>query len=753
MVNISLRDYYKEIISLITNGQHLLAVDHCLHILATYPKDIETYRILGRAFLEANDHAQAADIFERILAIRPDDYVANVGMSVIREEEGNLGAAIWHMERAFELDTSTTAVQVELKRLYTIRDGETPQKIRLTKGALIRMYVNGGMLQQAISEILAKFPSLDNRPDLQTLLANLYYQTNQKAAAVDLCKNILQNLPYCFDANLILFNLASSPGGMGEPESYRNRIIETNPYYAFVQDFSIDVDTVPDDAVMLPGFEPTADNIATETDSLPVWFSDEPLATEKPESLKIEEAPQFLEENLPSEDMPDQGLLDTGVGTDSPPAELSQDHSEVALPDWMNESGWKKEVPDLEIASSELETPPDADTFPADIPEWIKDMAPLDSVPDQEPLLETGEQIDIMQPLFPDQELAGASSNIDDESSQSIQPVIPITPIFLPESHEDSLAVPEWLQGFDPSHQRIPKDFDKSLPDWLDAQEPDAIIPENKPFTLEDISPIQPESYEAPFPDELSGTAPLSPESLASIEKPEWLKESQENSELNSLFSPSEKTEQPDEEMTEWLNKFRLESSPEALQDGKSEETQAELPAWLMDPQSDQKDGDTEPVPVNQTFEQAQTDGWIPEHTQSEPVSPFSFDSEAEIPDISALFDEMPDHQRTMSEFAQDAGKMPAEIFSFDEGGMSVADKPDNNLSGMENITSLIDFYGQKIQTTADLPSVITEIKTLTGEYPEEPGIWLVLGDAYHKNRQIQAALDAYARAEEFLSK
>lgn len=754
MVNISLRDYQKEINAYITNGQHHLAAEHCVHILSTYPKDIETYRLLGKAFLEGNDNAQAADIFGRILAIRPDDYVANVGMSVVREEEGNLEAAIWHMERAFELDTSTTAVQVELKRLYTIRDGETPQKIRLTKGALIRMYVNGGMLQQAISEILIKFPSLENRPDIQTLLANLYYQTNQKAAAVDLCKNILQSLPYCFDANLILFNLSSSSGGSGDSETYRNRIIDTNPYYAFIQDFNIEVNSVPDDAVMIPGFDPSTEDGKNETDSLPVWFSDEPTKTDQPEEAIVEEAPQIAKNSLPSEDNPELSFADNILQTDAPMTELPPGDSDGALPGWMSESDFKNEETNLEEASNKAGTIPDPDTLPADIPEWIKEMAPDQSDPGQGNNHHAGEQIVISEPFFSDQEIIGISSSTEDEEPFPKQPEISIAPVFIPESLNEPSAVPEWLQGFDPAQQTIPKDFDKSLPDWLDTQEPEAFIPENKPFTLEDFSSIQPESHEAPFQDELTGTAPLSPESLSAFEKPEWLKASQENSELNSLFASSGKTTQPDEEMAEWLNKFRLETSPEVSHDAKPEEIQVDIPAWLMDPLTEQKNGDTEPVPLNQISEQPHAEGWIPEHIDTDTAPTFSFDPSGEIPDITALFDEIPDHQRIMSEFGQDAEKMPEEMFAFSD--QPVMPEPVQSVDappGMENITSLIDFYGQKIQSTANLPSIIDEIKKLAGDFPKEPGIWLVLGDAYHHNRQIQAALDAYARAEEFLSK
>ena len=83
----------------------------------------------------------------------PDDFIGNLGMSIIREDEGNLDAAIWHMERAFEVQPSNAAIQAELQRLFGRRDGVEPPKIRLTRGALAHMYVQGELFPQAISEI------------------------------------------------------------------------------------------------------------------------------------------------------------------------------------------------------------------------------------------------------------------------------------------------------------------------------------------------------------------------------------------------------------------------------------------------------------------------------------------------------------------------------------------------------------------------------------------------------------------------
>ncbi|NTV35340.1 MAG: tetratricopeptide repeat protein, partial [Anaerolineaceae bacterium] len=184
MARIPLRLYTKEIETLIEKGSIDEAIAHIKYILKIYPKHIESYRLLGKAFLESQKYTEASDILQRVLSVFPDDFISQIGMSIVREDEGNLDAAIWHMERAFEVQPANNAVQDELKRLYGRRDGVAPAKVRLTSGALIRMYARGDLYAQAISEILAVMKDDPKRQDLEVILARMYYLSDQKQKSV-----------------------------------------------------------------------------------------------------------------------------------------------------------------------------------------------------------------------------------------------------------------------------------------------------------------------------------------------------------------------------------------------------------------------------------------------------------------------------------------------------------------------------------------------------------------------------------------
>src|SRR5512134_2525539 len=230
MAKVSLRAYNQEIETMIDRGHLDEAIAHCRHILKTFPKHLETYRLLGKAYLEYKRYPDAADIFARVIVAIPNDFVSNVGMSIIRDEENKLDDVIWHMERAFETQPSNSAIQSELQRLYGRRDGVRPPRIRMTRGALAHMYVQGELYPQAISESKSVLKEDPGRSDMSVLLARAYYRSGQKNQAADEAAAVLRRYPYCLEANRVMVELARAESA----QAYRQRVIELAPYAAQV---------------------------------------------------------------------------------------------------------------------------------------------------------------------------------------------------------------------------------------------------------------------------------------------------------------------------------------------------------------------------------------------------------------------------------------------------------------------------------------------------------------------------------------
>ena len=256
MVEITLKAYTREIDGYIEQGQQLdEAIAHCRYILKSFPKHADTYRLLGKAYLEAKRFGDAADLFQRVLSTLPDDFISHVGMAIIREDEGNLDAAIWHMQRASEARPGNSAIEQELKRLIGKRDGLDPQRVRPTRGALARMYYHGELYTYSIAELLTALDDEPDRPDLQVLLAQIYWRVDRKSEVGELCNQILDKLPYCFEANRITAALLLESGKSKEAEVHLHRLEALDPYTTFLDNPMQDPDQVDESAVLLDKLE------------------------------------------------------------------------------------------------------------------------------------------------------------------------------------------------------------------------------------------------------------------------------------------------------------------------------------------------------------------------------------------------------------------------------------------------------------------------------------------------------------------
>ena len=548
MAIIPLRQYNREIEGLIDTGQLDEAAAHCRHILETFPKHIATYRLLGKAYLEQQRYGDAADIFQRVLSSVPDDYVSNIGLSIIREDEGNLDAAIWYMERASESQPSNTAIREELRRLYGRRDGIEPPKIRLTRAALARMYARGGLFDQAIAELRAALSEDPQRPDLQVLLAQMYYQMGQQVEAVDACGNLLKRLPYCLVANRILAAILPRTERAEDTKTYHHRAIALDPYFSSAQAEALTADSVPEATINIEklAYKPGQSSegsaqpawaaslgIAFEDkqgETLPEWLNDQNV----PESTKAGEA-EFTPSAAPfSWEMPE---------AESTPAE-SPISPDDAIPDWMKEAGWQPAT----SAASEAEQQAEYESSPeesegeiakAELPDWLKGIAPSGVFDEQTPDKESDQDesdLPWLQKTTP-----GASDTIVNWLGAK-KPV-------LPDQGEIEETPPVDIGA-----------LEEEIPDWLRDLNPPAPIP-MEPAGLE-ISDTQPVEAKLPPTPSETVTAPA-PEQMENEALPDWLEG------VESSYDKSG--------ITDWLKKARI------GENGEIDQPAEDLPDWLKE--------------------------------------------------------------------------------------------------------------------------------------------------------------------------
>jgi tetratricopeptide (TPR) repeat protein len=226
MAEITLPKYLQYVNSLIDDSRLAEAVAHSRHILEQHPRYLDAYRALGKALLEQGDYPGAVDVLQRVLSAAPADFIAHVGLAIVHKAGDRWKEALWHLERAFEVEPYNPAIRSELQDLYGRRDGLAPEQPELTQGALARFYVKGGLYQQAILELRELLEADPERVDLRLLLAEALWRADERVEAAEVCHQLLELLPDCLEANAILANILLQTGDAETAEPYLRRVQE-----------------------------------------------------------------------------------------------------------------------------------------------------------------------------------------------------------------------------------------------------------------------------------------------------------------------------------------------------------------------------------------------------------------------------------------------------------------------------------------------------------------------------------------------
>jgi tetratricopeptide (TPR) repeat protein len=557
MAKISLHAYNREIENLIERGQTEEAIAHCKYILKQYPKHIDTYRLLGKTYLESQRYSEAADILQRVLSSIPDDFVSQLGMSIIREDEGNLDAAIWHMERAFEVQPANTAIQDELRRLYGRRDGVEPPKVRLTRGALVRMYSRGELFTQAIGEARAAIAEDPQRIDLEIILARMYYMAGMKVEATEVCSRLVSKLPFCYEANRILSEILPSTARAEDAKTFQQNLFAMNPYAALQ---SATVDQVPENAVQVERL----DYVPSGDEESPQWARTAGVDFQGEKT----ETPDWLD-SLPSLALASAPVSDEPEVPDEETIDFSSDVSKVEpseIPEWMRAAGWTESAEDEGTEDTtesvfDLAGGDEENLAEAELPAWLKDMAPED---EEELLPEDEERLQLLDSILPPAPVPETKGAVTSEPDLDETPLVEEDEE-KPEQKKDQIfgwtsdidvvedttifktgrtgALPRWLEeelesGDEPGEQLS----EEELPEWL------------RPLDSEEDH-IQSETHAAQ-----SEAGPVGVDEDASFAWLESLAEKQGADEGTLITSPDDRPETPPEWVTQGI-----EEEPETL--------------------------------------------------------------------------------------------------------------------------------------------------------------------------------------------
>jgi tetratricopeptide (TPR) repeat protein len=624
MSEVTLREYCEEIEDLIEQGSLDRAISYCQHILKTYPKHLQVYSLMGKLALEKGELEAAADLFSRALSMDPEDFIARVGMSIANDRDGTLEQAVWHMERAFELAPDNQAIVGELRRLYGRRDGVQPDQVPLTQGALARLHSRGNLYTQAINEFRGLLKMEPERVDLQVALAETLWRADQRIEAAETSLAILEKLPYCLKANLILGEIWSSSGREEEGAAHLKRAQMTDPENETAQalfdersplrPIQVRIERLeyapppppteqePDwlAAIVQEGTSPAATD-----EAVPDWLQAvaaaadiEAMPQEDVTTPESDHVPDWLQEVTATAEVDVEGIAVEPEITAPPPTESE-------MPDWLAaltaepadavvEPLAPEEIPGwLEEAVPPAAEEPEA--APGDVPDspalhagasGLAEMAPAEAAPPvaEEPEAALGDVPD--SPAL----RAGASGLAEMAPTEAAPPVAE-------EPEAAPGGVPDWLAEMAPAEAAPPvagepeegADLARAdIPDWLAEMAPSQaasqaipeldLPPADVPDWLTEAVTSEAEpSVEEPVED----VGEIATPPLVAAETPDWLADLVEAAESSMEEPPAEQPAELEEgEVPDWLAALRDEQAP-APTGAESEVTEAELMARL----------------------------------------------------------------------------------------------------------------------------------------------------------------------------
>ncbi len=220
MSQINLYSYIEEIKQHFISGDYAQVVAHSRQILKTYPRYVEAYRLMGYALAEQKAFQEAENVLYRVLSIDISDFEAHRYLAEGFASTGQLEKAIWHIEHAFEIDPNHLEVTKLREQYYRRATVPAPVVNGMSLASVARLYVKGGIYDQAIEELNRMLAHNPDRLDWRTLLAVAYWREGKNTEALKLGESILEKLPNNYYARMVMGDIWRQNGRLDIADSH-----------------------------------------------------------------------------------------------------------------------------------------------------------------------------------------------------------------------------------------------------------------------------------------------------------------------------------------------------------------------------------------------------------------------------------------------------------------------------------------------------------------------------------------------------
>jgi len=763
-VEIDLKEYIHDIEILIDQNKTDEAISHLKHILNSYPKYLDAYRMLGKAYLENQRYSYAADIFSRLLSVIPDDFVALLGMSIISEEEKNLDAAIWYMERSYEINPNNTAIKNELKRLYGNRDGIEPESINLSHGVLVRMYTRGKLYNQAIAEAQLALQENSKKIDIETLLSELYYLSGNKEKAIESSFIILEKLPYNLTANCILAELLVDTPRAEDAIKYQQTLLSLDPYktnsgFKFVadgypQDKKIYMQKLEYGELQTIDHSPKINAVWTE--SLSAYITDQDNHVSNNHAHITET--QIDEVHNPVEDIFEEIELPINKSdNDISISDLDKDRL-IEEPSKINESDILETTVSVETPTDEQEFGPELLLEDQDkkvssedideIPKMINDLLDLSHINNHEIENNIEEIKAINVSLKSETKIISERDQRDEEISM----VVPLPDLQNDQGDSES----DWLESLKEDNQLLSEDIiappDQQInlpPGWFEKII-DFEIVQNESANLD--STIEQLEEEA----DSSTNIPEATKDHAFDVKTEFDFIIHSKSDYEIEPSTSEIPEVEVTKLSDIEANLSIIEEYDQLEDYKDTSNE-----WVKSIDADKIDGSISEIDISME------DNRDFENQTSTPLESISSSGEIEdsikaLNNLSFPINENVGIEEELNQFIQTEHdsilnkSADSELYTEsvqDSLKQEITQYNDSSIiTDTHDISTKITQFQNVLDSGGKLENLIEQLDIEIKKYPNNYSLWQILGDANAKSNKIQDAIDAYTKAENILN-
>lgn len=209
-------------------GHHERALSLAALIQRHFPRDYQSYHLLGRVFLETQEMADSRQAFETVLQVDPEDLVCRSALAMVAEIQDNAGEALVHFQRALEIDPENLELASDVARLTSALDSQESAVPGSSAHSMARRCLARGENDDAVTWFMEARRTSPDLPEIVVGLARALWLAWRPREAEGIAREILSEYPDCLRALAIVAGSVHSSGSE-EALDYLVRTAELDP--------------------------------------------------------------------------------------------------------------------------------------------------------------------------------------------------------------------------------------------------------------------------------------------------------------------------------------------------------------------------------------------------------------------------------------------------------------------------------------------------------------------------------------------